>query len=594
MRTVVAGLVAFCVSVLCALLVGFGAGVTPQLAPICLGLGALSGLGTWIALRDLPKTEPVRGWVAWGVTVAFALFALRAFCWVIFQKGNDIAFLASNNLGDLSLHLTYIRYLANGVPFWPDNPIYSAGPLNYPIGVDLFNSLLTLAGADLYRSLVWVGLLGALAAGVALWRWGGAFAMAGFLFNGGLAGFAIFATHHVADFQNAVDWKSIPLALFVTQRGQLYAIPVGLTLLWSWRARLLQGERGLPLWTEVLLYSTLPLFHMHTFLFLSGMLGFWLFVPAADGRPAPRREVFRIGLLAFLPATALIWMLTDKFHAGGAMHISKCGWLTETDHPLHFWTLNFGAFPFLVIAFLGWLWFRRNRPGTLAIAAVGLPALLLFRAACFVITGPWAWDNTKLLRWGYLAVLPALWAMLRECAPWLRAVACFALFFSGAVSLVGGLDASHNDTEQTGCTLAKRVELDRLATPLKKIPITATFACLPTYNHPLLLLGRKVVMGYEGHLWSYGIDYTGRLDTLERLLRGEPGWQTRARELGVDYLFWGDREQQKYGGPTPWALNSPIVAFGPWGTLFDLRNVRGETGNVRPPALPAEKTVVSP
>ena len=574
MRTVVAGLVAFCVAVLFALLAGMGTGLTPALASFSLVLGALTGGAAWHALRDLPKGEPVRGWVAWSVTVAFALFALRAFCWVVFRKGGDIAVLSPYNLGDLSLHFTYLRNLVNGAPLWPDNPIFAAEKLHYPIGVDCFNALLLLAGADLVRSLVWVGLLGALATGVMLWRWGGAFTMAGFLFNGGLAGFAIFATHHLVDFQNALDWKCLPLALLVTQRGQLYAIPTGLALLWSWRARLLQGERGLPLWIEVLLYSTLPLFHMHTFIFLSAMLGCWLLVPAADGRPAPRREVLRMGLLAFLPATALVWLLTGGFHSGGRMlHITN-GWLKETDHPLQFWAQNFGVFPLLVAALLGWLWWRRKRPKTLALAAVAIPGILLFRAACFIMFGPFEWDNTKLLMWGYLTVLPALWAMLRERPAWLRAVACFALFFSGAVSLPGGLNTGPGGAPQNGYTIANRAELDRLALPLRQIPITATFACLPTYNHPLLLLGRKVVAGYDGHLWSHGIDYSARYSALERLLRGEPGWQARARELGVDYLFWGQREQQKYGGATPWKATAPIVAQGPWGTLYDLRKAQ--------------------
>jgi len=552
MRTVVSGLVAFCVAVMSALLAGFGSGLTPVLAWTALGLGALAGAAAWGALRDLPKTEPVRGWAAWSITVVFALFALRAFCWLIFLKDGDIAFLSPNNLGDLSLHLTYIRYLANGALFWPDNPIYAACQLHYPFGVDLFNSVLTLAGVDLFRGLVWVGLFGALATGVTLWRWGGAFTMAGFLFNGGVAGFAIFTTHRLVDFQDKVDWKSIPLALFVTQRGLLYALPVGLALLWSWRARLLRDERGLPLWIEVLLYATLPLFHLHTFIFLSVMLGCWLFIPA-------RREVFRIVLLAFLPATALVWLLTGGFHSGGAIHF-KPGWMEKNC------ILNFGVLPMMIAVLLGWLWQRRKHPETVALAAVVIPAVSLFGIACFVIFATWEWDNTKIMLWCYLAVLPALWAMLRECVPWMRAVACCALFFSGAVSLVGGLDASH-----AGYPLANRAELDRLALPLRQIPISATFACLPTYNHPLLLLGRKVVAGYEGHLSSHGINYAARFAELGRLLRGEPGWQTRARQLGVDYLFWGEREQEKYGGPTPWKAAAPIVAEGAWGTIYDLR-----------------------
>ena len=559
MRTVVAGLAAVCVATLVALLAGFGPGLTPSLAWIALGCGTVFGVVAWGSLRNLPKAKPVRGWAAWSVTIAFTLFALRAFCWLLFVKDGDIAFLSPNNLGDLSLHLTYIRYFANGAPLWPDNPIFAACQLHYPFGSDLFNSVLTLAGADLSRGLIWVGLLSALATGVTLWRWGGAFAMAGFLFNGGLAGFAIFATHQFADFQGAVDWKSIPLALFVTQRGLLYAVPVGLALLWSWRARLLCGERGLPLWIELLFYATLPLFHLHTFIFLSVMLGCWLAIPAAGSIPSPRREVFRAGFLAFVPATALIGLLTGGFHSGDSIHIQP-GWMEKNCLE------NFGALPILIPILLGWLWVQRKKPETLALAAVVIPAVLLFGIACFVIFAKWEWDNTKIMLWCYLAVLPALWAMLRECGPWMRAIACVALFFSGAVSLIGGLDSSHN-----GFTLANRAELDRLAVPLRQIPVTATFACMPTFNHPLLLLGRKVVAGYEGHLSSHGIDYTARFADLERLLRGEPGWQERARRLGVDYLFWSPREQEKYGGATPWRATAPVVAEGPWGTIYDLR-----------------------
>ncbi|MCX6967772.1 MAG: hypothetical protein NTZ46_08355 [Verrucomicrobia bacterium] len=562
MKTVVSGLVFFCVTAVFALLAGFGSGLTPMLASVSLAIGALGGAAAWNAIQDLPRTDPVRGWAAWSVITVFTLFALRSFCWLIFVKDGELAFLSPNNLGDLSLHLTFIRYLAQGAPLWPDNPIYAAAPLHYPFGVDLFNSVLTLAGVDLFGGLIWVGLLASLATGVALWRWGGAFAMAGFLFNGGIAGFALFATGKCANYQAEVDWKSIPLALFVTQRGLLYAIPAGLSLLWSWRSRFLRGEPGLPLWIELLLYATLPLFHLHTFLFLSFLLGCWWLVPMRNGHACPRRIVFQLGLLAFLPATALMWLLTGGFHSGSSIHLNA-GWMEKS------WIQNFGVLPIIIAALLCWLWLHRKRPETLEHTAAVIPSLLLFTITCFVIFAPWEWDNTKMMLWCYLAVLPALWAMLRETAPAMRLLACIALFFSGAVSLLGGLDATH-----VGYRLANRAELDRLTIPLQRIPITATFACLPTYNHPLLLLGRKVIAGYDGHLSSHGIDYTARFADLERLLRGEPGWQIRARELGVDYLFWGDREQEKYGGPTPWKETAPLVAQGPWGTIYDLR---GET-----------------
>ena len=97
---------------------------------------------------------------------------MRSFCWLIYIDGGDLKIQSPNNLGDLALHITYIRNFANGVALWPDNPIFVASKLRYPAGTDVFNAVLTLLGVDLIRGLVWAGLLGSVATFYALWRWG--------------------------------------------------------------------------------------------------------------------------------------------------------------------------------------------------------------------------------------------------------------------------------------------------------------------------------------------------------------------------------------------------------------------------------------
>ncbi len=71
-----------------------------------------------------------------------------------------------------------------------------------------------------------------------------------------------------------------------------------------------------------------------------------------------------------------------------------------------------------------------------------LPAGLVFVLACVVMFAPWDWDNTKLMIWGYLAALPFIWQA--GSGRWtlaLRVAVCVLLFFSGAVSLAGGMGA---------------------------------------------------------------------------------------------------------------------------------------------------------
>src|SRR5213080_3857682 len=314
----------------------------------------------------------------WVMAACFAVFAVRSFCWLLYIDSNELKIQSPNNLGDLALHITLIKNFANGVALWPDNPIYVFSKLRYPAGMDLFNGLLCLVHLDLTRGLVWIGLIASLATFYAFYRWAGTFGVAGFLFNGGIAAFEFFKTLKFVDYQGGktIAWKSIPLTMFVTQRGLLYAIPAGLLLLWSWRERFFRiGERSrhrapLPFWVELALYASMPLFHFHTFLALSivlvclfglelfnqlkltfdlirreGIAGLRSLITCITrwgelfGDTRIRKHVALLLVSSVVPATFFVWLVTDHFHARSVL---EC-------HPA--WVQNDGDFatPFFQI-----------------------------------------------------------------------------------------------------------------------------------------------------------------------------------------------------------------------------------------------------
>src|SRR4051812_2707504 len=194
--------------------------------------------GITIPSIEIPRWKYRSFWF-WLLAAFFAFFAARSFCWLIYWDGNEVKVQSPNNLGDLSLHLTYIRHFASGVPLWPDNPIEPFSKLRYPAGVDIFNAILTCLGVDVMKGLIWVAVIASIATFYAFYRWGGIFGIAAFLFNGGLASYPVLTTFSFQDYQGAnnMAWKSIALSMFVTQRGVLYAFPVALLLLYQWRAR---------------------------------------------------------------------------------------------------------------------------------------------------------------------------------------------------------------------------------------------------------------------------------------------------------------------------------------------------------------------
>lgn len=561
MRALTALVVFFCVSTLAGLAFGLSFGALDRLgAAGSLAVGAAAGGWAFLTTERSTEWEKPGPW-GWGVIVVFALFSLRSFCWLVYQNGNALSVLSPNNLGDLPLHLTQIHYLANGAPFWPDNPIFAAGKLHYPFGTNLFNSLITLLGMDATRGLVWVGLLGAVLTGLALWHWGGPFGLAAFLFNGGLGGFLVFSRWELLDYQAPLAWKNFPLSMLVTQRGLLYALPCGLLLLSSWRSRFFPSDRQgwrAPKPIELLIYASVPLFHMHTFLFLSFLLG-GLFLLS---RREIKKEILSLVALALVPASSLVLLVSGTGAAQSAIHL-KPGWMYEEGSALWFWLLNFGALPFVVGILAVAIYRQCDRKA----AAFVVPAVSLFLICCFVMFAVWEWDNTKLMIWCYLAVVPFIWSNLLAGTSFvLRATTCVLLFFSGAVSLVGGINGRHN-----GFIIATRSEVDRVFEAVRDLPIQATFAGYPTYNHPLLLVGKKMVAGYTGHLFSHGVDYQPVVTRLNDLMEGRPDWKEAARELGANYLFWGAREQTQYPDSTrPWEQVCLPVAQGDWGVLYSL------------------------
>ncbi len=560
-------------------------GLNTLAAWLAIACGSLAAVAAWRTTNPYPRTR--LGLWDWLMLTVFALSSLRAFLWVIYPRGDEICVLSPNNLGDLSLHLNLIRYLASGVAFWPESSILNNAPLSYPLGADLLNGLLEICGADTIRGLVWTGLAGAALTGYALWSWGGPFGVAAFLFNGGLAGFAVLRTLQIDDFQREMVWKNLFLSMFVTQRGLLFALPAGLLLLYVWRERYFRGgDRVISFWLELSLYASMPLFSIHAFLFLSLVLCA-IFIASFSGtrnpcrgkrsssaggariaalpaRPddscrdevAAVREVLIFVASAALPAIVGILLVTGFFSASSGIRWSPA-WITGgTEWNLWVWILNFGlALPLSLMLAVA-LYSDRDIEARCFVWV----ASAVFAACCVFIFAPWEWDNMKLMMWSWLVIAPYLWKkMLAPLKLPARAAVCVVLFFSGGVSLIGGLDTRH------GYAIAQRSELAAWQHAIASIPPDVRFASVSDYNHPLILLGRKVACGYEGHLWSHGLDYHKRLELLNKSLNGEVSWRSSAPLLDVDWLALRQKDLPATKPPgDPPAANA-------YGALYDLR-----------------------
>ncbi len=571
MKWLVSYLVGIAVSVTTAIILAFVFGnLNTNIAITSLGAGVFFSIYV-LQIKTLPKGIEKKdlGFWSYAVIIVYLLFCLRAFLWLIFKVGDSVKVLSPNNLGDISLHINYIEYLANGARFWPLNPVFSGDKIRYPFGIDLFNSLLVLVGVDIIHSLIWVGLIGAIATGFALLLWGRAFTLAGFLFNGGLAGFQFFQHFKFSDYQTDLAWKSLMLTMLIPQRGFLYALPAGLLLLYSWKNRFfcedsnIKSKEILPLWIEVLLYSTMPIFHLHTFIFLSLLLGLWFLFSSLN----TILKIIKLIIFSVIPATVFVLLLTNLFKASSVVYV-KLGWMQGKENFFKFWLLNFGIFLPLVILLC---YFLITKDKNKTVKAFVFPAVILFLLFTNIMLAPWEWDNCKLLIWSYLILLPFVWEnLIVHWNKYIQYALCFILFFSGFVCIHGGFK------NQQGNEIFKYSEIALVNQAVKSLPVDGLFAAFPNWNHPLIYAGRRVVLGYPGWMWSHGYKMEGRDEKLRKLMLGDKDWQILAKELGVKYIFWGKQEEMEYKDSLkPWENQSVLIASGAWGKIFNV------SGNIK-------------
>lgn len=527
------------VSSFAAVVLGLIAGTLNTLiAVVSLEFGAAAGIWVWWRSRNEGGLFPGITFVP-ALLYGFIIFAgVQHFLYLLYYEGHGLRTLHLNNFGDLSMHIQYIRHMASGAHFWPDNPEYAGELLRYPLGIDLYNTLWEILGVPIDSHLFVVGAVMTIVAVALLHQWMGWWGVGAFFLNGGLANWKAVFTGRLNDFQNEVAWKNFFLSLWITQRGFLYAIPAGVYVIKMITETLL-GERELSRYEKILcglLWSGLAFFHLHSFFIVS----LFLFICIV----LYRRVLSMIEVLIPVGVVGLLFTVfsTRGFSSATIVHL-KWGWVSQGQNLLAFWLVNLGPWLFLGAATI---FFVFKKPHA-RFRAVAVAVFALFFAFTGVMVAPWDWDNIKILLWLYLVIAWLVWrTWLRDLSAAVAFVIGCLVFFPGAISLVSSLPGNSQ-----GAELYRAEELWEAKAALMDVPKDAVLAVAPDPNHPAMFWGVKVAMAYPGHLWSHGIQYGPREGVLEDMLKGREGRLSAARDIGVTHIYWGENEKRKYGAFHP-------------------------------------------
>jgi hypothetical protein len=541
--------------------------LTPTIAVVSLLMGAWMGRRRARTLRrvfpDLDFTAFAAGESgALEVILTIIVFyvSVRHFLWLLFPLEAKLMTLHANNFGDLPLHINYIREMANGVSFPPLNPSFASEPLRYPFGPDLYNALWEILGVPLSSHLFVVGALSTVVALTVLRWFGSWWAIGAFFFSGGLAGWTVLRGIPITgDLLQGIDWKNLFLSVYITQRGVLFALPAGLLLIESTRRIYFGNARPTKtvLTTLGLVWGLLPLFHLHAFVIVSIIMGLLTIVSSfkSDGRQSLFALLWsRMAVFAYIPAIYFVLRSSDALKKSSIVHWDSW-WTSSAAEAPNFMIQNFG--PWLLLPLFIFITLVTSKTLSSSVRKVLLLEFFIYLGlfAIFfnVMLAPWAWDNIKILIFPYLGFSRLAWVVLDPVFPgFSKYIAAFILFFSGFLAVELSLAPPVN----RGQIIYTTPVLGLFEGALAEVPRNAVFAAAPTHDHPLTYFGRLRAVGYEGHLWSHGIEYKNKMDQLTALMRAQPGSDVAAlaHQLGVTHVVWGPAETGFYTTEPTWPV----------------------------------------
>jgi hypothetical protein len=496
-----------------------------------------------------------------------------------------------NIWGDWAAHLSFAGSFAYGHNFPPEYPIDPGHHLGYPFMIDFLAANLVPLGSSLTSALVLTsGLLGLAFPAVlyvAAQRFAGGRAAAviavfvfvlggglGFYYllgdiqHFGLSALAHLPREYTLNRDLNYQWLNPVLAYLVPQRSTLFGFSLALILLMILWMAARGGSGWQPFVFAGIVAGFLPVYHVHAYGTVVALSAFW----ALFSRRIQWLGFFIPALAIGIPILAWMWPPANTSVCGNGPTLHgycfEVGWLSYLDwqHDLPiwfgrdwalFWIKNTSVFiPLLVAAQVLRNWIPTAFPTWFA------PMWLWFLVPNVIVLQPWDWDNTKFfIFWALLGsiLVGGLLARMFQRGPGSAIVASVLLVvlgLSGALDLARASDYSVSAVQFTDAGGLQVADWVRGHTSP-----TALFVVADEHNSPIpTLAGRRVVIGYPGWLWTYGLpDYVQKGADAMLILDGDPAAMDLVRRYGVDYVMIGPQEIPRGASRAYWDQHGTLV-----------------------------------
>lgn len=514
---------------------------------------------------------------------------------LVFKNG---AFsVAVAGYGDIPFHMAQINYFAQSQTFGLENPIFSGFQLSYPFLINFLSAIFFVLSKNFIFSfhfpsisLVVAGiiLLYCLMAEVLKKRISRICAFLIFFIGSGagvlkvikdpglpkgnlvkLINYLSHLPYSITVFYDAKYpaqnniWSDFLTMFLMHQRSFFFGFALGVLCLFFVMLALKTKERKI-FYLSGISIGLLPLAHGHTFVALSLIIFSFFLAGIILKKYEVVLKYLWAGIILVavsLPSLAMMFLANSKDSSG--FLVFRFGWMAQPQYgsinfnPAWHWHFieyfsylwqNFGLIlPLFVVAFL-FLFFKRNITveKKFLIYAFLLSAAFLWIFLNIIKFQPWDFDNNKFFGWFLLVAVFVIGMFFDEIKNHIfKFILCLAVFF---IISAGLLDA-FGRSSLANPTLYQIFGEDEIKTAEwidKNIPEKERILTSATHlNLVDSLAGRPVFLGYEGWLWTHGINYSERDQAVRNMYAGNNTEET-AQKYGIKYVLVGPSEKTDF------------------------------------------------
>lgn len=503
--------------------------------------------------------------------------------------------------GDLALHASLITRFANQEVFTWDLPVMHGANLSYPFMVDFLSGILYRWGWSLRLAILIPGVIlaGSLIqltffVGQRLGKKSivGALLTLFLIVNGGIAGLEVFWQDwqtsdlpliaflgqmekeyaHLRD--SGIVFSNIVVDYILPQRGILFGLPLFmLATIFLWQAWHKPAQSIPYLIGVVGIGGLLPFAHAHTFLVLAGLLGYLACIQCLRNRHIFSPWLAAWIIMVSLAAPQMTWQLSSNFTESFS-HF-QFGWMKRVgENIVTFWLRNWGVVAiFAVLNF----WIIRRWLHTKSSFYIHwyTPLLILFVITNVYVFQPHVYDNMKFMIYSYAAVCLIMSIFVGKLITSTNVLKKISgLIIVVLVTIVGVLSIARET--YTVWEFSDKIDREVAAEFVTIVPPEARVLTSDQHNHFVpILTGRRIVLGYRGWLWTYGLNYQPLEQKVRKIFSGDPVTPKLLQELDISFIVIGPSEKAQYIVNEPYfTQRTKLVISNDRYHVFDVRELR--------------------